>query len=593
MFDRTNTLIRKKFRAFLVPTIASTAALAVASVIDNILVGNLLGEAELAAIGLTVPFIFALNTIALLFMVGGVISASAAKGQMDERKANLLFTMSISGGAFVLLIFGGVVFGFAEPIARMLTLGKESLVPFVADYLRTCAFVGPFVIFTLSLSQYMRSEGHARISAVIPIAANAADLVMGYVFMAHMDMGIAGAGLSTTLSYVVGVVLTIPYLASKKRAFRFVLPKLGELTYYLNIFKAGIARSLNALTGVLRNVILNAIILSAIGVNGMTAMTIVTSMMSIVRIVIGGTSDTLTPIVSTLSGERDFFGVKAAAKSAFRFVVVACVAATAIIIAFPQLIGAAFGVRDAGVLAVLNPAIRLYALSFTFYGINYVMQNFFAATERAKLSSYIPLANDFAFAILFVFVLSLINADLLWLGFLFAELLTIATVIILGARIRRRSDAEGLLLLKPGNPDERVWDITIPADVGFAVNLSKQIIHFCEENGLDLKLATRVGIAAEEVAVNIAKHGGNNRSNAIDILVRIDADALTLRFRDDGKIFSPLEVNTDTESEADTQMDAEAAATGIAVLRAIASKIEYSRQLGFNTTVVTFTMRVA
>ncbi|MDR0951798.1 MAG: ATP-binding protein [Oscillospiraceae bacterium] len=579
MIDRTNTLINKKFRAFLIPTIVSTAALAVASVIDNILVGNLLGEAELAAIGLSSPFIFALNTIALLFMVGGLISASAAKGQMNERKANLLFTLSIYGGAFVLLIFGVAIYSFAEPIARLLALGKESLVPFVVNYLRMSAFSGPFVLFTLALSQYMRAEGQVRASAVIPIVANAADLVMGYVFMAHMDMGISGAGLSTTLSYVVGVLLTIPYLASKKRAFRFILPKLRELAYYLSIFEAGMSRSLGALTVMLRNIILNAIILSALGVNGMTAMTVITSVMNLVKIIISGTSDTLAPIISTLNGERDFFGVRESAKAAFKFVITACVIVSVFLIAFPQLIGAAFGVRDAQVLAVLNPAIRLYTLSFTFFGIVNIMQTFYAATGRAKLSSFIPIADDFVFISVFVFALSLINADLLWLGFLFAELLTIATVLIIGARVRRRSDAEGVLLLKPGNPDERVWDTTIPADVDSAVNLSEQVIGFCTSNGTPSELAVRVGIAVEEVAVNIAKYGGNNRSNAIDILVRLDGEKLTLRIRDDGQIFSPLEVDTPQN---------EPATTGIAVLRAIAGNIEYSRQLGFNTTVVTF-----
>jgi anti-sigma regulatory factor (Ser/Thr protein kinase) len=110
--------------------------------------------------------------------------------------------------------------------------------------------------------------------------------------------------------------------------------------------------------------------------------------------------------------------------------------------------------------------------------------------------------------------------------------------------------------------------------------LSQQVIGFCEKNGIESGQAVRVGIAVEEVAVNIAKHGGNNRSNAIDILVRIEGVKLTLRFRDDGQIFSPLEVVTDASEGP--------AATGIAVLRAIAGHIDYSHQLGLNTTVVTF-----
>jgi anti-sigma regulatory factor (Ser/Thr protein kinase) len=151
---------------------------------------------------------------------------------------------------------------------------------------------------------------------------------------------------------------------------------------------------------------------------------------------------------------------------------------------------------------------------------------------------------------------------------------------IIGGRVRRTSDAQGVLLISPGDTQERVWDITVSADVEFVVNLSQQVIKFCEENGVESGQAVRVGIAVEEVAVNIAKHGGNNRSNAIDILVRIEGEKLTLRLRDDGQIFSPLEVVADASEDP--------AMTGIAVLRAIAGHIAYSHQLGLNTTVVTF-----
>lgn len=103
MQDRTGLLVRSKFQEYLLPTILTSMAISLASVVDGILVGNLLGGTALAAVGLTSPVIYGLNAAFFLFSVGGVTCASVARGERDERRANSIFTLCLLSGMGVML----------------------------------------------------------------------------------------------------------------------------------------------------------------------------------------------------------------------------------------------------------------------------------------------------------------------------------------------------------------------------------------------------------------------------------------------------------------------------------------------------------
>jgi len=63
----------------------------------------------------------------------------------------------------------------------------------------------------------------------------------------------------------------------------------------------------------------------------------------------------------------------------------------------------------------------------------------------------------------------------------------------------------------------------------------------------------------------------------IDVLVRITEQELILRLRDDGIPFNPTEYHGQEGF----------AVGGIEVVRRLAKEIAYSRQLGFNVTIIT------
>ena len=88
-----------------------------------------------------------------------------------------------------------------------------------------------------------------------------------------------------------------------------------------------------------------------------------------------------------------------------------------------------------------------------------------------------------------------------------------------------------------------------------------------------------IGVAAEELAVNISRYGYKKPSlSYVDInLSKVDGKLL-LRVRDDGVPFNPTEYQSGEDDEF--------LITGIEMIRRITNKLSYTRVLNMNNTVI-------
>jgi two-component sensor histidine kinase len=153
----------------------------------------------------------------------------------------------------------------------------------------------------------------------------------------------------------------------------------------------------------------------------------------------------------------------------------------------------------------------------------------------------------------------------------------------------------------PDRPDDQCLDFTIHSTLEESVNVSEEIQRFCKEQGINEKKAILIAVAAEEMAVNIVKYGGQS-SRWIDVCLRIDkntetqlfsnspaatesnhaqaAHALILRLRDNGISFDPTTYEYDTSGN---NYDV----SGIYVVRKLARDITYLRAIDMNNTTIT------
>jgi len=580
MYERSGNIIRQKFREYLLPTVLTSMAISMASVVDGVIVGSLLGDTALAAVGLSGPVIFCINLIYMLFAVGGLTCASIAQGKRDFYMTNQVFTLSIGGGLGTMCIFLAVMQAVLRPLSVKLAGNDLQLAALTEAYLRPLLFTGPALMFSSGMAMFIRTDGRPKASAVIVMIANAVNLLLDYVLIRFLDAGIAGAGLSTTLGYVAGTAIVIPYLMNKKRSFHFVRPGRDAFKTLLLILKTGLPKGLTQACNMLRSLSINAIIVASLGSVGMSIMTVCTNMLMISNIFVGGISDTLLPIVGTLYGERDFFGMRYAMKTAGRVLAICSAALVAFFLAVPQLMGISFGLNSPEVMVLLKPALRMYALYLPFSAAILLHQNFYNTTERRNLAATLVVMDGLLFVIPFAMLFSVIHANLLWLCYAASGACTWFALLVLAGRIRKKEKVQGLLMIREQNDYICRFDFSVAATREEAARLSERIMALKEKGFSNTRLLGRIALALEEMTLASVHYAHADSAGLIDILVYVTDAQVTIQMRDNGRPFNPLEYIPEENDGCITD--------SIQLAKKLASRLEYSRQLGFNTSVLTF-----
>lgn len=574
MYARDARLIQQKYTEYLLPSVLSVAALAVATVVDGMLVGNLLGADALSGVGACAPVIALLNAIFMLFSVGGVTVASVALGRREREKADAAFTLSIGGGFAGMGLFVLLVELAAEPLCALLCRADPSLAPLMIAYLRPVVFVGPMMILTLSVSLFMRLDGYPKMASTIAVASNLVNLACDYVFIHFFGMGLTGAGLSTTLGYVAGIVCVLPWLRSKERSLHFAPPQMRLLPELLS---AGAPKMLVYLCDFVKKLFLNTLILRVLGKDDLAVLTVCNGLTFFATSITNGGSDAFLPIVGSLFGEQDYFGLRGCVRSALRWILGGCGVLMMLLLAAPGAVCRLYGVGTDGSLPA---AVRMLALYLPFMGTEAIFQTFYNTTGRNKLASLMSLLSGTVYVCAFAALLAFTASGMIWLCFACSSAATLLTVFLLGGRIRRKEGAEGVLLLPP--PDESIvtWNATIPATNEAAAGISEQIIDFCSRSGMDAGRANRIGVATEEMAVATAQRPMAKRAGCIvDIRLLMEEDGITLHFRSNGAPFDPT-----ASDPAQPPQEAD----GVEVMKKMAKSAEFSRQLGFNTLILRF-----
>jgi Na+-driven multidrug efflux pump/anti-sigma regulatory factor (Ser/Thr protein kinase) len=584
MFERNGALIQKKFQEYLLPTLVTSISVALSNVVNSILVGNLLGEAALSAVGLSGPVVYCINAIFWLFAVGGMTCALVAKGRRLEEEANAFFTLTFAAGLAMMVVLTILILIFLGPITHYLANGHLELQRLTAAFLGPLSLVGPLIMLVLGMAQFVRADGFPGASARIAIISNVANLIAVYILIEFVGLGIAGAGWSMVIGYAIGGLTLIPYLRSPVRNFCFSWPKKEKWHHLLSIARIGAPKALVQVYNFLRTLILNMLIVGISGPEGVAALAICLNALMLTSMFISGTNDTLLPIVGILFGERDFAGIRFAMRTGFKVLMAASFAMVLIFEFAPSAVGELFGIKSEAGMAIVVPALRLYAFSLPLYGINFMMQNFFQTTGRVNFASLITTLNGFVCVIFFALLLSRLGGPWIWLAFLFSEAVTFGAIFFKSRSLSKKEGTDSLFLLPQAKSGPEL-DVTIKASESEAVGLSEMVVRFCQEHGVGSIGANKVGLAVEEMAVNIARYshtqgvGRQKEPGSIDILVRFDGDSAIVRLRDDGLAFDP--------SSYQPPKNEEPVKGGIDMLQKLAVKISYARQLGFNSTIAT------
>ena len=571
MYERNYKLLRGKFGEFFFPTLFTSMAGNICLFVDGLMVSFLIGASNLAPIQIVAPVITFVNLIYWMIGLGGSVLCSVSKAEFDDEKSNSYFSVSIISLVSIGLLITLIGLLFSGNIAQFLCMSQPELTADVSSYFIALIIGMPFLCYMMSLSYFIRADGIPTLPFRAILIANIVNICFDVIYIKFFGMGLSGAALATSTGYIVGSVLISYYFIKKERTLEFIRLKVNSFFNFLKgIVTSGFSSASTQLYLTLKLLVINFLVGIYVGKSGVVAFGICYNSLFILYIFLIGTAQTMSPIVSVYFKEEDYSGVNYVVKRSLKIVLASSLALSVLFIVYPQALLFLYSVKNPADVPVVLNALRIFAISYVGTAITFLYTFYSQAIQKNQLSTIISLLEGFVLPISAAFILShAIGGNGIWISFAIAEALTILFIFGYSRYINKKTNGEYTGFFINKHNDDKVFEHTISGDVEAAVNLARDVQDYLKNN----KSAALVSLAIEEMLVNIINT--NESVDAIDVIVRDNADNILISVKDTGVEFNPVIENEHLEFD------------NISVLNKIADKIDYSRVLGLNSTVIT------
>lgn len=550
------------------------------SLVDGILVGNMIGSAALSATSLVLPILFVVQMPGFALGVGGSIIAANLLGQRDIAKAKRVFSISMIVGVGISLVFAALSFFISRPLALLF---GETLADYSADYVFMYLLTDPIISIALILGSFMAVDNNPRLSSIFYILSNVAKVGLEILFIQVFQWGMKGAALSTAAGYFVGLITLIFYIKSKERTLSFTL-KLQD-NGFKDVFKASSTTGLNLLLMAGQMLVINIVIGQVLTQElDLIIYGLVANMVFVFDLLCGGVLNLIPNICGIFYGEKDIYSLKKVVKNIYLINLGIALFIFAFIMVLPNVYALMFGYAETENFDYVAMIIRVYLVSMLPYEINKFSMNYYPAIEKNLPSIIVVLLRELIIVIPVTLALLYTNG---LMGYCIAYIITegatlvLSYIFILIYQKVKKSGTKGIFMID--DTEFETYDVSIDNELANSSLISENVTKFALDNGVPNYESQIVGLASEELVANIVTYGYKKGSrNYIDVNLKINKDTLILRIRDDGVPFDPTKYEFDEGEDYST--------SGIKLIENLSDKMSYMRILNLNNT--TFEIKI-
>ena len=407
--------------------------------VDTIFVGQWIGSVAIAAINVVLPVSFFVAALGMSIGIGGSSILSRALGQKNQEKAlqtfgnqiTLTFVLIVSLVVFCLYYTDGIVSAF----------GGRGLIFEPAKIYYTVLLWGVlFLGFSMMGNNVIRAEGQPKFAMWAMLIPSVSNLVLDVVFIKFLNMGMFGAALATTVSYILCFVYILWFFLSKNSAlkinwthFRLKLPIVKEISSL-----GFVTLSRQAIVSV-TYLLMNTILFDLGGEDSVTAYAIVGRMLMFALFPIFGITQGFLPIAGYNYGALHYERVKETIYTALKYASILATLIFVLLMTFPEAITRMFTDNEA-VLEQTPSAMRWVFAATPIIAIQLIGAAYFQAVGKATPALLLTLSRQGFFFIPLVLILPLcLGTTGVWVAFPISDVLsTLLTGWFLNREIKRR-----------------------------------------------------------------------------------------------------------------------------------------------------------
>ena len=534
---------KSAYRHFVIWGILTSLAMTVCTIVDALLIGNLVGSDGLAATSFSTPVFLFYALLGIMLGIGANVKIGRALGASEIGEANRIFHCLLALGlaigvlCWIPLLFRGAFFRF---------LGvTEALYPLTARYLTVVLWCAPLFVLYHILSASVRTDSDPKLAATASAVVISTNLLLDLLFMLVFKWGIVGASASLCIAETLGVLTLLRHF-SKKRALlrlRLTLPGWSDLSSFAaNGFGVGSTYIFQAITMLVFNKLLTRFSGESAAIN-VAIFGVIYSVSVIPFAVYDGASNALSTITAFFLGEADADSIFVVLKRAIVLAVCCGLVIAAACFLFAREIAGFFGLPPEIASGTAAMAIRLFSFSILFSGVNIVVTAFWQSIGRPVLAGAMSLLRNFVLLLLLgAFLISGntilgISIDYIWTEGLCCVLLLPVLLISPSQKF----------LAQCCKTTGRVFENQYVIRTDSLEQVFSDLQRLGEEWEIPMKTSLTINFICEELLLNIIKFGLEDKRRERYIAIRLmERDgSYILRIRDNVRSYNPFETEGD------------------------------------------------
>lgn len=438
----------KKIWQFAVPAIVSMVLTAFITVADGFFMGNFVGKEGIAAVNLGLPIVYLYLGIGLMISIGGVSIAGMALGSGDLACCGQVFSQTIATAAAASLALSGIMGVCFQPMLTLLQ-ADGLIIRYFREYHQIMLLELPVMVVDSAFGMFIRGEGHPEFYLQVTVVNALLNVVLDYVLAGLFSLGAAGIAWASLASALVSLAWILSYFHKKARVYH-----LGRFRFSPQTFVQGILNGSSEFIGEMSTGIAmfayNLVIMRRVGVDGVTAFTIVGYVAYLFSMVVIGFGQGASPLVSFCYGARERRLAADIRRKTTWYVSGAGILVFLVMTLLADGYGGMF-VESEEVKAMVASGMWIFMVSFFFSGINAIASFYFTATGRAFQSAAISFSRGLGVLLVCIFLLpALFGMTGVWLAAPVTEVVTLGITVVF---LQREERSLSLADLPPAEQD--------------------------------------------------------------------------------------------------------------------------------------------
>jgi len=216
--DMMSGAIWKKIILFSIPLIIGNIIQQLYNTVDSIVVGRVIGDDAIAAVGASFPIMFMVNVLFMGVSTGAGIMVSQYFGAKDRDALSRTIGATLMLTLLTSLPFTALGPAITRPLLKLM-MTPDSVIDMSAEYL-TIIFIGIVgVAFFNGIAGILRGMGDSLVPLIYLSLASVLSIFMDIWFIAFLGWGVAGAAWATIISQWLSSFLCLIRLLRKNETY--------------------------------------------------------------------------------------------------------------------------------------------------------------------------------------------------------------------------------------------------------------------------------------------------------------------------------------------------------------------------------------